>query len=447
MAPAGAPRRAASTSRRPRPPASGRPPAALPARAPAARAPAARAPAPGRPRARARAGASGRAASAPSAPPEGKEGGAAGQGPGALLVVGPGVLGGAVGARWARAGESGRRRVVAQTNTPAKHAQLRKGGLEPRLAPAADAAGPEAPERFPNVLFAAPPSGAPPGGYPAAVAAALELWDGRGAFLFTSSASVYAAECDGRPFREDSPVAPNGGDAADKTDRLLMAEDLVRAAGGNVVRLCGLYHSKRGAHNFFAGKAQQGDAIPRWGGYRVNLIHYEDAADLCQAILEVGSASGQGGGSFPHPEPPPSPPSTTLRALTPSPRSPAAGRRRVPGRGVPGVRRGGPHRPGAHDGGHAGLWGARHGLGVHVHRGAGGGGAGGQGPRGLQPDARADGVATEIHLVRRLHDERQGTAGRRFGGPGVSPRTLTDRRRWCRRRGTARRPARIATTP
>ena len=120
---------------------------------------------------------------------------------------------------------------------------------------------------------------------------------------------MYAAECDGRPFREDSPVAPNGGDAADKTDRLLMAEDLVRAAGGSVVRLCGLYHSNRGAHNFFAGKAQQGEPIPRWGGYRVNLIHYEDAADLCQAILEVGSASGGGAGASPtRPPVPPFPP-------------------------------------------------------------------------------------------------------------------------------------------
>lgn len=28
--------------------------------------------------------------------------------------------------------------------------------------------------------------------------------------------------------------------------------------------------------------------MPRWGGYTVNLIHYEDAAGLCLAVLQVG---------------------------------------------------------------------------------------------------------------------------------------------------------------
>lgn len=51
--------------------------------------------------------------------------------------------------------------------------------------------------------------------------------------------------------------------------------------GGNVLRLVGLYHTRRGAHNFFYGKGE----VERWGGYTVNLIHYEDAAGLA---LEVG---------------------------------------------------------------------------------------------------------------------------------------------------------------
>lgn len=59
---------------------------------------------------------------------------------------------------------------------------------------------------------------------------------------------------------------------------------------------CGLKHScrhpcaphlgpacRRGAHTFFL---RQGE-VPRWGGYTVNLIHYEDAAGLCLAVLQA----------------------------------------------------------------------------------------------------------------------------------------------------------------
>ena len=46
------------------------------------------------------------------------------------------------------------------------------------------------------------------------------------------------------------------------------------------MRLVGLYHSLRGAHTFFLRAGQ----IDRWGGYTINLIHYEDAASLCLAV-------------------------------------------------------------------------------------------------------------------------------------------------------------------
>jgi hypothetical protein len=36
----------------------------------------------------------------------------------------------------------------------------------------------------------------------------------------------------------------------------------------------------RGAHTFFLKQGQ----VARWGGYTVNLIHYEDAASLCVAV-------------------------------------------------------------------------------------------------------------------------------------------------------------------
>ena len=40
---------------------------------------------------------------------------------------------------------------------------------------------------------------------------------------------------------------------------------------------CGV---QRGAHTFFLRMGK----VPRWGGYTVNLIHYEDAARLAAAV-------------------------------------------------------------------------------------------------------------------------------------------------------------------
>lgn len=47
----------------------------------------------------------------------------------------------------------------------------------------------------------------------------------------------------------------------------------------------------RGAHTFFL---RQGE-VPRWGGYTVNLIHYEDAAGLCLAALQASRAGSRAG--------------------------------------------------------------------------------------------------------------------------------------------------------
>ena len=62
--------------------------------------------------------------------------------------------------------------------------------------------------------------------------------------------------------------------------RLLLGEKAALEAGGCVVRLVGLYHSVRGAHTFFLRAGE----VARWGGYIINLIHYEDAASLCVAV-------------------------------------------------------------------------------------------------------------------------------------------------------------------
>ena len=107
------------------------------------------------------------------------------------------------------------------------------------------------------------------------------MWDGSGNFIFTSSAGVYDVN-DGSECSESSPTVAMG--ASPRTDVLLTAEQNALAAGGNVVRLVGLYHRTRGAHTFFL---KQGN-VARPGSYMVNLIHYEDAARLCASVLEGG---------------------------------------------------------------------------------------------------------------------------------------------------------------
>lgn len=86
-----------------------------------------------------------------------------------------------------------------------------------------------------------------------------------------------------------------------------------------MVRYVGLYHARRGAHTYFLklgevcpsttavsgtgsppdvsaltchgpdpgcseGSASLWPQVPRWGGYTVNLIHYEDAASMAVAV-------------------------------------------------------------------------------------------------------------------------------------------------------------------
>lgn len=123
--------------------------------------------------------------------------------------------------------------VIGQTNTESAHERLVSLGVMPRLK---DNAGDE---QFPFVVFSAPPSGSED--YEAEVEAALKLWDGTGAFVFTSSTAVYSGT-DGEPCDEATPQFEIGD--SPRADRLLKAEAAVLGANGCVVRLSGLYHSQ-----------------------------------------------------------------------------------------------------------------------------------------------------------------------------------------------------------
>ena len=158
-----------------------------------------------------------------------------------LLVVGPGVLGGLVAARWATAHPTAA--VVGQTNSTTSHARLASLNIVPRVNGDAEAGAPTpGAGPWPHVLFAAPQSGSPD--YVASIRAALALWDATstGAFVHTGSAAVFA-EDGGGDCGEESALVPRG--ASPRTDVLLDAEDAVLSAGGCVLRLAGLYHKQR----------------------------------------------------------------------------------------------------------------------------------------------------------------------------------------------------------
>ena len=190
-----------------------------------------------------------------------------------VLIVGPGVLGSRIASEWLERYPSAV--VVGQTNTERAHETLRLAGVTARTKdfPSDD---PSAGRSFAYVIFCAPPSGSED--YPGELRDALKYWNGRGTFVFTSSSAVYKNE-DGAECDETSEVYDLG--ESPRVDRLLNAEKVVLDAGGVVCRLAGLYHSQRGAHKYFIKTPRldsRADAL-------VNLIHYEDAAELCIAAL------------------------------------------------------------------------------------------------------------------------------------------------------------------
>ncbi|XP_011627424.1 uncharacterized protein LOC18445260 isoform X1 [Amborella trichopoda] len=186
-----------------------------------------------------------------------------------MLIVGPGVLGRIVAEKWRQ--ENPGCKIYGQTMTLNHHEELLKLGIHPCLK------GSQVSSQFPYVIFCAPPG--PNVDYPGEVRLATSYWNGKGAFLFTSSSSPYA--CDDNGFcNEDSPVVPIGRSPG--TDVLLKAESAVLEAGGCVLRLAGLYKSDRGAHIYWLKKG----TVETRPDYVLNLIHYEDAASLSVAILK-----------------------------------------------------------------------------------------------------------------------------------------------------------------
>jgi nucleoside-diphosphate-sugar epimerase len=185
-----------------------------------------------------------------------------------LLIVGAGALGRRVGRSWL--GRHPRARVLAETRSERSHGGLLDAGMIPRLRSEPD------PPAVPYLLFCVPPSSQDD--YAAEAARAAALWREDGRLLITSSTAVYA-EADGGRCAEDSPLA-----SSPRAARLREAEERMLGAGAAVVRLAGLYDRDRGPHRVYlrtATSQRRPDGL-------ISLIHYDDAASLCVAVLDRG---------------------------------------------------------------------------------------------------------------------------------------------------------------
>ena len=113
----------------------------------------------------------------------------------------------------------------------------------------------------------------PPGeDYAGDVARALQNWNKRGQALLVSSIGVHS-ESEGAWIDEESPVLPQSP--------LVDAEKIATTEGAHVLRLAGLYDEARGPHIFWQKSAESNS----WPDGFVNLVHRDDAAEVCARLL------------------------------------------------------------------------------------------------------------------------------------------------------------------
>ncbi|GAB5030798.1 rossmann-fold nad binding domain-containing protein [Nannochloropsis oceanica] len=190
-----------------------------------------------------------------------------------LLVVGMGTLGVFLGQAW-RDALGPEATIYGETSTESRHADLRAMGVEPSVrSERATKLAQHGMAKYPHVVFCVPPSKNED--YVGEVQGALELWSGKGGFVFTSSGGVFA-EDNGGTVDETAPLSTNP-----RMSKILEAERVVAAAGGTVMRLAGLYTQTRGPHTFWLSKGEVGATEQGI----INLLHYEDAARATMAGL------------------------------------------------------------------------------------------------------------------------------------------------------------------
>ncbi|BDG01006.1 NAD-dependent epimerase/dehydratase family protein [Anaeromyxobacter oryzae] len=214
-----------------------------------------------------------------------------------VLVAGSGWLGAAIAHRLVVGGA----RVTGIRRDPARAEALRAIGVEPL---ALDLAAPGAADRLPpfDAAIACQSAGADTvEAYRAAYVVANEALVGAAArqgarVVYTGSTGVFGQR-DGSEVDEATPPAP----ASATAEVLVEAEALVRAAGGVVVRLSGLYGPGRAGivDRVRAGRLALGPGDDAW----MNFCHLEDASAFVLAALARGAPGAVHHGSDAAPAP------------------------------------------------------------------------------------------------------------------------------------------------
>ena len=225
-----------------------------------------------------------------------------------LWVVGSGTLGMLALKEWMSMYPESK--VIAETKTESRHAELMRLGVTPRLRSQRTDED-DMTARY--LLLCIPPSAADD--YKAEIDLATRLWAGplgqgmilnnfshimnttvvaptpdlffvvmrsKGHMAFTSSTAVYGPSNGNTVdelFRLDT--------RSERSTKMIAAEESILSRGGSVVRLAGLYTADRGPHTFWL---KNGTVDSNADGL-VNMLHYEDAASAAVAALLRGVAS------------------------------------------------------------------------------------------------------------------------------------------------------------
>eukprot|EP01135_Chromosphaera_perkinsii_P005022 Nk52_evm20s310 gene=Nk52_evmTU20s310 len=208
-----------------------------------------------------------------------------------LLIVGCGALGCIVGEEWK--GMYPDAEIVAETATTGRHEELKKLGFTPRVA------DPDSEDqnnrKFNFVVMCVPPSKNE--NYEDIIRRALMLFttteQGEGGMVYVSSSGVYK-ECDGVIIKDSDKDEEVFGDSEHSLKmqkyEAALKED-VRANGRrnvNILRAAGLYNLEKGPHRVYLRMTSS----PRRADGYINLLHYEDAAGLCLAMLTLAEKKG-----------------------------------------------------------------------------------------------------------------------------------------------------------
>ncbi|CDF37085.1 unnamed protein product [Chondrus crispus] len=194
-----------------------------------------------------------------------------------LLIIGAGTLGRLIATVWREAHPAAT--ILGETRSATSHVAVALAGATPSLAGSST-------EKFPYVVFCAPPGQSED--YPAAAAIAASRISSGGRLVFTSSGSVHGRSA--TRITEETPELREGRSLV-----LAEAEDKVLAVPeGNVIRLAGLYTRDRGPHVFWLRKR----AVPGPVDSFVNMLHYEDAATAVVAVLRMKEEKREGRSKF-----------------------------------------------------------------------------------------------------------------------------------------------------